>query len=102
MRRTISAAIGALASLARSKNSRRPCAQHAASTTGAGFAALGVEGVVAGKSVGLHDARPGGEDFARMLAMTGGRVIEHRRRRSLAAERPIVGHVDPKPAGARL
>ena len=96
MRRTISAAIGALASLARSKKSRLPCAQHAASTTGAGLRSVGVEGVVAGKRVGLHDARPGGEDFARILAMTGRRVIEHRRRRSLAAERPIVAHDRPR------
>ena len=34
--------------------------------------------------------------------MTGRRIIEHRRRRSLANERPIVAHVDPKPAGGGL
>ena len=31
-----------------------------------------------------------------------GRIVKQRRRRSLAAERPIVAHIDPKPAGARL
>jgi hypothetical protein len=34
--------------------------------------------------------------------MTRGRVVEQRRRRSLAVERSIVANVDPKPARARL
>ena len=61
-----------------------------------GLAAIGVKSVSAGKGVGLHDSRPGDEDYAPMLAMTGRRMIEQRHRRSLAAERPVVAHVDPK------
>ena len=34
--------------------------------------------------------------------MARGRVVVQRRRRSLAAERPVVAHVDPEPARARL
>ena len=66
-----------------------------------GLAALS-EGVVAGKRVGLHDARPGNEYLARILAVARGRVVKQCRRRPLAAERPIVAHVDPEPARARL
>ena len=67
-----------------------------------GLAALLVEGVVAREGVGLHDPRPVGENLSRILAMTRGRVVVQRRRRPLAAERPVVAHVDPEPARAGL
>ena len=67
-----------------------------------GFPALGVKSVMPRVGVGLQDARPAGENPARMFAATGRRIVEQNRRRFLAAERPVIADIGPKPAGARL
>ena len=74
-------AIGALLSRARSKNLRRACAQHAASTIGPGLRRGLVEPVEAGIGVGLHQPGVAGQMLLGMLAAAIGRVEEDRRRR---------------------
>ena len=73
---------------------RRPCAQHAASMIGPGFVGL-VELVEPGIGVGLQDSGVAGQVLRGMLAAAIRRVEEHRRRRTGAAERPVVAHIGP-------
>ena len=61
-----------------------------------------VQLVVAAVSVGLENPGVVGEMRLGMLAGSIARVIEHRRRRRGAAERPIVAHVDPTSPGVGL
>ena len=68
----------------------------------AGLAVRQIELVVAVVGVGLQDAGVAGEMRLRMFAAAVARVIEDRRGRPGAAERPVVAHVDPEPAGVGL
>jgi hypothetical protein len=56
---------------------------------------------IAIERVGLQNAGVAGQMPLRMLARPIARGVEQRRRRILAAERPVVAHVDPDPAGLR-
>ena len=76
--------------------------QHAASRIGPGLRSAQIELVVAVIGVGLQDAGVAGQMRLRMLAAPIARVIEHRRRRPGAAERPVVADVDPEPPGVGL
>ena len=66
------------------------------------LAACDIERIVARVGVDLHDAGVFRELPLWMLALAGRRVIEHGRRRGLAAERPVVAHVSPDAARAAL
>ena len=55
-----------------------------------------------GIRVRLQDARIGGEVPLRVFAPPVGRVVEHRRGRRGATERPVVAHIGPQSSGARL
>lgn len=54
------------------------------------------------EDVGLRDSGPVGQMFARICAMSRRRVFEEGRRRTLAAERSIVAHIDPDAASSGL
>ena len=95
MRLTASAAIGALLSRARSKNLRLPCAQHAASMIGPGFAVGLVELGEAGVGVGLHQSGVARQVLLGMLAATITRIEEHRRRRIGPGKRAVIAHIGP-------
>ena len=77
-------------------------AQHAASVIGPGLRPGIVELVEPGIGVGLQDPGVAGQMPARMLAAAVARVEEDRRRRRRAAERPVVAHIGPEPAGDGL
>ena len=61
-----------------------------------------VELVVSAIGVGLENPGVVGQMRLGMLAGAVARVIEHRRRRRGAAERPIVAHIDPTSPGVGL
>jgi hypothetical protein len=61
-----------------------------------------VEAVEPGIGIGLQDPGVVLEVTARMLAAAVSRVVEQRRRRCRAGERPVVADVGPKPAGDGL
>jgi hypothetical protein len=52
--------------------------------------------------VGLQNAGVAGQMPLGMLARPIARGVKQRRRRILAAERPVIAHVDPNPAGLGL
>src|SRR6185436_12455995 len=61
-----------------------------------------VQLVVATIGIGLEDAGITGQMRLRVLAAAIARVIEHRCRRVLAAERPVVPNVNPTSPGISL
>ena len=63
--------------------------------TGPGFAPGVVEFAVAAIGIGLQDSGNSRRDALGMLARAIARVIEHRRRRILAAEGPVIADIDP-------
>ena len=66
------------------------------------FAVGLVEPVEASIGVRLHQSGITCQVLLGMLAATVARIEEHRRRRIRAAERPVVAHIGPQPAGAGL
>ena len=101
MRRTASAAIGALLTAASSNSLRRACAQQAASRIGPGSRLGLVEPVEPGIGVRLQDAGEPGQVALGMLALAIGRVEERHRRRIGPAERPVVPDIAPQAADLR-
>jgi hypothetical protein len=61
-----------------------------------------VQLVVAAIGIGLEDAGVACKMLGGMLAAAIARVIEHRRRRALAAEGPVVPNVNPTSPGVGL
>ena len=68
----------------------------------AGLAVGKIEPVVAVERVGLQNAGVAGQMPLGMFARSIARGVEQRRRRILAAERPVVADIDPHPTGLRL
>ena len=93
MRRTISAAIGAFVKPGDLEKVPPPVRPARRLDDRRGLSVFGVERIVARVGVGLQDARPASENPARMFAMARGGVVEQNRRRSLAAERPVIADV---------
>ena len=61
-----------------------------------------VERAIAVKGIGLEQPGVSGQMALRVLAFAVAGVIEHRRRRAVAAEWPIVTHINPTPARVGL
>ena len=61
-----------------------------------------VQGPEAGIGVGLKDAVEVHKMVAGMFALAVARIVEQRCRRGLAGKRPVIAHIHPQPASARL
>ena len=68
----------------------------------AGLAVGKIEAIVAVERVGLQNAGVTGQMPLGMLPRSIARGVEQRRRRVLAAERPVVADIHPDPTGHRL
>ncbi len=68
----------------------------------AAAAASLIEGVIAAIGVGLQHAGPSRQVTLRMLAPLIARVVEHSRRWRWSAERAVIAHIGPTPAGVGL
>jgi hypothetical protein len=78
--------------MAMAKNGRLACAQHPYLQDRTGISLGQVERAIPVKGIGLEQPGISRQMALRVLAFAIVGVIEHRRRRTLAAKRPIIAH----------